>query len=754
MLIRTIPSDMVAPPAAMLAPGVALLLLDEGSRDVQASFAGAAVPPPYGSVEVLWRGIPRRVAALRPPIPGTSLSLPGGRAGLFATDLTADLTGDPVTLAAELDRDSQRRLLDFLLGFCRSAFRLGAEPRFAASCRRLAGVCAEPLGAATPIAEVAQGLVLVRGLRLPPGSTLYRLGRDEVATLPTARPGRGELQVIGAGGDDLLLVTGTQTLVWTLAPALALPHILALPEPELGRARACCRRALAALPADSPGGALLREMQAFAPATPRRFDAPEHPVGGALDMTIPDGAGGLFLRGWLRDPLLLVEGMILVTPGDSLPLPLEALWRVRRPDLAEAMSKAQHPDDAARPGFVAHVDAADAGPQPRLALRLRSGAEIELVPPTRVLPPAAARDAVLASVRPDDVTPPLMRACLAPPVARLHRAALRGNRVAELRRIGTPVPRPAASLVIPLYRNLGFLRFQLQAFAADPELRDAELIYVLDSPEQHAEAEHLLRGLHLLHGLAMTLVVAQRNLGFAGATNAGAEQARAPLLLLLNSDVVPLAPGWLGALEAARTRAGAVAAGPKLLFEDLSIQHAGLYFERDGDGVWFNRHYHKGMPRGWGAAAIERAVPGVTGAALLVERRAFVKAGGVCEDYVIGDYEDSDLCLRLQSAGGGIVYAPLAELFHFERRSIHLHAGYGRTLASLYNRTLHHDRWDADIEALMAAQLEAMPAEPPRIEAPRPVALPPAGAASGGPRLGAPRQAAPWIATPRLGASA
>ncbi len=72
------------------------------------------------------------------------------------------------------------------------------------------------------------------------------------------------------------------------------------------------------------------------------------------------------------------------------------------------------------------------------------------------------------------------------------------------------------------------------------------------------------------------------------------------------------------------------------------------------------------------------------------------------EDYVVGDYEDSDLCLRLQDAGGSIWYAPQAELFHFERRSIALHAGYQRTLACQFNRHLHHTRWDAAMTALMA----------------------------------------------------
>lgn len=301
-----------------------------------------------------------------------------------------------------------------------------------------------------------------------------------------------------------------------------------------------------------------------------------------------------------------------------------------------------------------------------------------------------------------------MRRCLAPAAARLHRAAMAPGRGGPERiEIGRQPARPPVSIVVPLYRNLGFLRFQLAALAEDPVARSSELILVLDSPEQRAEAEHLLRGLHRLLDRPTVLVTMPRNLGFAAATNAGAREARAPLLLLLNSDVVPDGPGWLAQLAAPFSRATVAATGPKLLFDDGSIQHAGLFFERDADGLWFNRHYHKGMPRRWPDAAYPRRVPGVTGAALMVRRRLFERLGGICEDYIIGDYEDSDFCLRLREAGGTILYVPQAELFHFERRSIRLHQGYARTHASLYNRLLHHDRWDAAMDALMAGSSRA-----------------------------------------------
>jgi GT2 family glycosyltransferase len=271
----------------------------------------------------------------------------------------------------------------------------------------------------------------------------------------------------------------------------------------------------------------------------------------------------------------------------------------------------------------------------------------------------------------------------------------------ELVEIGRPVRDPWVSIIIPLYRNLDFLRFQLGAFAVDPVFREAELIYVLDSPEQRNDVEHLLRGLHLLYDLPIKLVVNSANHGYAAANNAGAGFATGHHLLLLNSDVVPDRPGWLEDLARALESSEQVSAvGPKLMFEDGSLQHAGLCFGRRPDGGWINQHYFKGYPRLWAAAQRRREVPGVTGACCLVKAERFRAVGGFTEDYVIGDYEDSDLCLKLRREGGRILYEPRAELYHLERQSIRQHVGYTTSLASEYNAWLHASRWSDAMAAL------------------------------------------------------
>ena len=705
MLLRDLTPDLLPPRATPLAGDVVLLTLPAGAA------LPPDLPPPYGTVAVEGPDGPQRIAAV---------SLPGDRcrAGGFGT--LATLAGGDEELddvLSELDLASRHRLLGFLLGFCRTAFGLAADPTFATACRRLVTRCGPAAGEINPVAVAGPGWTVVSGMAAPRNATLYVVGADGVRH--SAAPPMGEeaglqlLLPLRAG--DTVVAMSDAPLFWTVRSVPAsLPDVLGPAGNTLAPLRIACLRALDAVgsPAEQPVvfrlhhsvSALLRESQVLAPAAPRRHDDPASPLGAALEVALPDGEGGLFVRGWMRDPLHLIAGAELRTAAGNAAVDSGSLHRMRRPDLAGRFRRAAFADVEARPGFVAHLPDPSGGlsPQPVLALRLCSGATLEVVAPLRHLPPAAARDAILGCVPPGEVTPSMLDDCLAPAAAALHRRALLNRGTPTVVCIGPAPRRRAVSVIVPLYRNLGFIRFQAAAFAADAECRAAELLYVLDSPDQAAEVEHLLRGLHALHGLSFTLVVMERNTGYAAANNAAAAVARGAVLLLLNSDVVPARPGWLGPMRTALAAPGVGAVGPKLLFDDDSIQHAGLFFERDADGTWFNAHYHKGMPRHWPAANRRRRVPGVTGAALLVRAAAFAAAGGICEDYIIGDYEDSDFCLRLRAAGLAVAYVPDAELYHFERRSIRLHAGYVRSLAASYNRRLHNRRWDGAMAALMA----------------------------------------------------
>jgi GT2 family glycosyltransferase len=268
-------------------------------------------------------------------------------------------------------------------------------------------------------------------------------------------------------------------------------------------------------------------------------------------------------------------------------------------------------------------------------------------------------------------------------------------------------PRPEApevSIVVPIYGRQDFIEFQLAQFANDPAMIGQELIYVIDDPSLYDAVRVAAIDLYGCYAVPFTLVYGHRNGGFAVATNLGAAQARGTFLLLLNSDVLPRDPGWLAALVTAHRLHDAGAVGPKLLYEDGSIQHAGMKFYRlpVWGNLWVNDHPLKGQPN----SPATETIPcnALTGACLLLRTALFRDLGGLSEDYIIGDFEDSDLCLRLLQEGKQNYLVPSVELYHLERQSQNMiGTSDWRTNLTLYNCWLHDQRWDADITLLEAA---------------------------------------------------
>src|SRR5579862_2839755 len=629
----------------------------------------------------------------------------------------------PPALVDGLDNAARSRLIGFVFGVCRTALKLSGDGAFRGFCRGLIRA-ALPAEAPLPFKPRAR---LINGAALYVTAAPAAIGAVETVYLVDDKgiaenQFRAALAIIGNEGRLLLvaplaassdiviaILVGRDGAALAALPAVReAPGIMELSGEAVLRSpeRHYVLRCLGQLAEQPEALALARALQILAPEKVRELADPQKPVAAALEFTASCGRAGVFLRGWVRDPHRLVRDAELLSPfGEAK---LSAAWqRVGRPDLSKEWKEKTARDSL--PGFIALAPIVEPLPIIQHGLRLHTaGCSIKLMPPARAPSDAEARDMVLHSVPETEITDQLLTTLLAPAAAELHARVMASQAAPEIVEIGMSQANPAVSFIVPLYRNLSFLRLQIGAFAIDPEIRrDVELVYVLDSPEQRREVEHLLRGLNILTGLPLRLVVMSGNFGYAAANNTGVRAARGRHLMLLNSDVIPLAPGWLATLRAAleiqdgARRCGVV--GPKLLFDDGSLQHAGLTFARDPEGRWYNTHLFKGYPRDWPAANIPRIVPGVTGAAMLLPRELYEAVGGFTEQYIVGDYEDSDLCLKIRAADWEIRYEPRAALHHFERRSIELHPGYTGTAASAYNRRLHSERWSDAMAALVTA---------------------------------------------------
>lgn len=624
---------------------------------------------------------------------------------------------DVETLFADLAPDARIKFIGNLLTVWRSAFRIAGDPLFNMVVEdALHALVPEPQ-AASVVCQIARANHLIETTINPDLgeiTAIYAIGTTSITGIPAKHVLRRSVKN-GLQSCHFIAEIPSPPFLFVLLSKNGLAiRQLADGKPrhanlqtwwsknrEAADLREMIVRRLASLPEGAAAMAI--DLQTRVPlAASKVAKSPMHPSG-EIDLALAL-EGGLLAGGWFHAPSSTFAGIDYVGE-DGTAIPLDGNT-YKFPAWAQGKDEKSKSDVT---GFVSWIPFTHSpGPllQPRFQMRLASGAVRPLVPKPQPFEPATQRNHVLRAVPPQHATDAAFRTILAPALQDIERRLGKTIEIDSTKDYGLPETAPLVSIVVPLYKVLDFLRFQLSGMATDPWLAaNTEIIYVLDSPEIQDETEHLLGGLHLLHGLPMKLVVMNRNGGYARACNAGARFARGAILVMLNSDVVPSSPGWLQTLSRPLLENRALGAiGPKLLFEDGSLQHAGLYFGRDRRGIWLNHHFHKGMPGDYRPAQQTRDVPGVTGACLVSRRETYERVGGFTEDYVIGDYEDSDLCLKIRRLGLQIAYEPAACLYHLERRSIRRSQDYMRGVASQYNSWLHTQRWEDDISDLMANQ--------------------------------------------------
>jgi GT2 family glycosyltransferase len=90
----------------------------------------------------------------------------------------------------------------------------------------------------------------------------------------------------------------------------------------------------------------------------------------------------------------------------------------------------------------------------------------------------------------------------------------------------------------------------------------------------------------------------------------------------------------------------------------------------------------------------------ITGAAMLLRRDHARACGGFDEAFVIGDFEDTDLCFKLAQNALGAAVDLSVTMHHLERKSQTSSSSLWRINLTLYNAWTHQRRWAQKIAAL------------------------------------------------------
>lgn len=420
-----------------------------------------------------------------------------------------------------------------------------------------------------------------------------------------------------------------------------------------------------------------------------------------FDEVIACPPGGLAIMGWFLAKPGVVRALRLRSSTTNEPIDFESCIRIQRPDVIASVG-AEHGFDDPRCGFIVYVPCA-AIANTELYVEVET-AQREVgyrkLPPSKLVGLAAIKRMLNTfDVRYGEI-PRAFDRTIGKAVGFLNDRRLATPPRADMIEFGRVNPSPRFSVIIPLYGRLDFIEYQLAFLSSHPAASDYEFIYVLDDPPKRREAERLFNSAYARFQVPFRALLMEQNAGFAPANNVGLRAARGTYICYMNSDVFPGPPDWLERLaEQMEQNPDLGTVGPMLLYGDGSVQHEGMTFRQLPEfGNWlFPDHPNKGMRRAPTPGLVRHI--SITGACMLLRRDVALELGGFDESYIIGDFEDTDLCLRLHQRGLNSGVVPDVQMFHLERKSQATSAQAWRMNLTLYNAWVHEKRWAETIQA-------------------------------------------------------
>jgi GT2 family glycosyltransferase len=229
-----------------------------------------------------------------------------------------------------------------------------------------------------------------------------------------------------------------------------------------------------------------------------------------------------------------------------------------------------------------------------------------------------------------------------------------------------PDPVPAVTILIPTRDRLELVRACVDSLLKRTRYPNYMVVIVDNDSVEPATKDYFAQ---IACDPRVQVLPCNMPYNFSAINNAAVAQTGGDYLCFLNNDTEVIDGDWLGELMRYAVRPDVGAVGAQLLYEDRSIQHAGVVIGLGGAAG----HAHRGLPEGdpgyFAQAHAAHHASAVTAACLMVAREKFLAVGGFDAEQLQIAYNDVDLCLKLNTAGWRTVYAPQAKLLHLESRS-------------------------------------------------------------------------------------
>ena len=226
---------------------------------------------------------------------------------------------------------------------------------------------------------------------------------------------------------------------------------------------------------------------------------------------------------------------------------------------------------------------------------------------------------------------------------------------------------PLVSIIIPTKNGADYVRRCVTSILETSSWKNYEIL-ILDNNSDDPAAFACFDELQKRDG-RVRVIRAEFPFNWSKVNNFGARHAKGDVYIFLNNDTCVITPDWIERLAENALRRDVGIVGGLLLYEDGTIQHAGVVV---GMNHWAD-HVFKAMPtehygHGFVSPMISRDVLAVTGACMAVSRETFRKLGGFNEDFIVCG-SDVEICVKAYKAGLSVLYDANVRLTHYESKT-------------------------------------------------------------------------------------
>lgn len=225
---------------------------------------------------------------------------------------------------------------------------------------------------------------------------------------------------------------------------------------------------------------------------------------------------------------------------------------------------------------------------------------------------------------------------------------------------------PLVSIIIPNKDQKNILDRCIQSLYEKNSYKNFEIIIV----ENNSETKEIFEYYNQIQEQHSNIKVVQWNgeFNYSAINNYGVTFAKGEYILLLNNDTEVISETAISELLGCCMRDDVGIVGAKLLYEDNTVQHAGVVIGFGGFAGHVFTGIHKDDYGYMVRAQINCNYSAVTAACMMIDRKCFEAVGGLTEDFKVG-LNDIDFCLKVRELGKLVVYNAHSLWYHYESKS-------------------------------------------------------------------------------------